>query len=330
MSDNLTQKEVDAVLRGSAGESTAIATEIVPYNFVRPSRVSKERQATLEAVYARFAAALQALLTTRLRTPMDVTISSVEQLVFSEFVLSLASPCSSFVCRLNDRSGSFGVLDTGSELGFLIVDRMFGGVGDTQVPRRAHTALEQGVIRGVAERAIGLLRDTWQGTVPMNPEITHFESNPAMLQIAGREDNVLVVNLTVRTDRFSSSMTVCLPMAAFETFLQEQNVRSGSAHAEHGTHRQTIGTVLQPARVTVRVRLPLFTLNARTVAALEPGQTIQSGHPVDVPVEVHVNGRLQYLGILGQIRHYIGVRLAQSASAPPAERPVLSREGRML
>lgn len=328
MPETLSQKDIDALLRGPVCESGPSSSEVIPYNFVRPSRVSKERQTTLEAVFARFAAGLQALLTSRLRTPMDVTVSGVEQMMFSEFMLSLPSPCSTFVFRVNDRAGSHGVIDLGAELGFLIVERLFGGYGDAQVPRRAHTALEQAVIRGIAERALGLLREAWQDQVPMSPEITHFESNPAMLQFAAREDNVLVANVTVRADSFGGFITVCLPMAVFESFLQEQVTRSSGVN-ESGAHRPALESLLHQAGVTVRVRLPLFTLNARTVAALAPGQTIQTGHPVDVPIEVHVNGRLHHLGILGQLRHYIGVRLVQSASAPPAERPVTAREGRM-
>lgn len=329
MAETLSQKDIDALLRGPVGEAGPSSSEVVPYNFVRPSRVSKERQTTLEAVFARFAAAVQALLTSRLRTPMDVTVSGVEQMMFSEFMLSLPSPCSTFVFRANDRAGSHGVIDLGAELGFLIVDRLFGGYGDAQVPRRAHTTLEQAVIRGIAERTLGLLREAWQDQVPMHPELSHFESNPAMLQFAAREDNVLVANLNVRADAFAGFVTVCLPMAVFETFLQEQVARTG-APTETGTHRPALEAVLHQARVTVRVRLPLFRLSARTVAALEPGQTIQTGHPVDVPIEVHVNGRLHHLGVLGQLRHYIGVRLVQPASAPPAERPVTAREGRVL
>lgn len=330
MVETLTQKDVDALLRGPVGDAGPSSTEIVPYNFVRPSRVSKERQTTLEAVFARFAAAVQALLTSRLRTPMDVSVAGVEQMMFSEFMLSLPSPCSTFVFRANDRGGNHGVIDLGAELGFLIVDRLFGGSGDTQVPRRAHTALEQAVIRGIAERALGLLREAWQDQIPMSPELLHFESNPAMLQFAAREDNVLVANLNVRTEGFAGYTTVCLPIAVFEAFLQEQTARSGAGGpGEQGAHRPALEGVLQRARVTMRVRLPLFTLNARSVAALVPGQTIHTGHPVDLPIEVHVNGRLHHLGVLGQLRRYIGVRLVQPASAPPAERPVTAREGRV-
>lgn len=328
MVETLSQKDIDALLRGPVGDAGPSSSEIVPYNFVRPSRVSKERQTTLEAVFARFAAAVQALLTSRLRTPMDVSVASVEQMMFSEFMLSLPSPCSTFVFRANDRGANHGVIDLGAELGFLIVDRLFGGSGDTQIPRRAHTTLEQAVIRGIAERALGLLREAWQDQIPMSPELSHFESNPAMLQFAAREDNVLVANLNVRADGFTGYTTVCLPIAVFEAFLQEQTSRS-AAPTEQGSHRPALASVLGQARVTVRVRLPLFSLSARAVGDLAPGQTIHTGHPVDLPIEVHVNGRLHHLGVLGQLRRYIGVRLVQPATAPPAERPVVAREGRV-
>jgi flagellar motor switch protein FliM len=335
MSESLSQREIDLILRGTAAVAPAeSAVEVIPYDFLRPSRVSKDRQATLEAVFGRFALALQALLTSRLRTPLDVAVSGVEQMMFSEFMISLASPCASFVFRLGDRGGSEGVLDLGTDLGFLLVDRLFGGPGDAAQPRRAHTALEQAVIRGVAERAVVLLGDAWSDHVPMRPEISGFESNPAMLQIVGRDENVLAANLTVRSDTFSGFLTLCLPIRAFEDFLQEQaparQAPGRPAAAEGGGHRQALAAVLQQAGVTVRVVLPGFGLDARTVAALAPGQVLQTGHAIDAPIEIHVNGRLYYHGTLGQVRRYVGVMLAQPASTAPAERPVPLREGRLL
>ncbi len=330
MADTLSQKEVDSLLHGHTRGATPALAEVVPYNFVRPSRVSKERQATLEAVFTRFAVALQALLTSRLRTPMDVTITGVEQMTFNEYVLSLPSPCSTFVFRANDRTGSLGGLDLGSELGFLIVERLFGGFGDGAVQRRAHTALEQAIVRGVADRALALLRDAWAGHVEMSPENSHFESNPAMLQFTGREDNVLVTTLMARSDAAGATLTVCLPMAVFEAFLQELNAAGTAGNpAEPGSHRAALAAPLQQARVTVHARLPLFTLSTRAVAGLEPGQTLHTGHPVDAPIEVHVNGRLHHLGVLGQLRRYIGVRLVQPVTNAPADRPVPAREGRV-
>ena len=129
--ESLTQREIDAILQKSTPVPLApvLTDDIVPYNFSRPPRVSKDRRATLESIHAHFALSMQALLSSMLRTPLDVLVGSVEQAMFSEFILSLGTPCASFVFALGDRMGGEGAIDLSTDFAFHLVDRLFGGPG---------------------------------------------------------------------------------------------------------------------------------------------------------------------------------------------------------
>ena len=89
--DALTQKDIDQLLQDAGGSARArrMAVEVLPYNFLRPPRISKERRVQLESIHSRFALSVQSMLSSRLRVPMDVSCT-VEQATFSEFVLSIA------------------------------------------------------------------------------------------------------------------------------------------------------------------------------------------------------------------------------------------------
>ena len=54
---------------------------------------------------------MQALLSSRLRLPTDVTFGSVEQATFGEFIMSLGNPCAAFVFDLGGGAEFQGVLD---------------------------------------------------------------------------------------------------------------------------------------------------------------------------------------------------------------------------
>ncbi len=340
MSQTLTQKDIDLLLRGTTQETRAAtaapvpAVEVVPYNFIRPPRVSKDRRATLEAIHTRFAISLQAMLTSRLRTPIDVVLSSVEQANFSEFILSLASPCAAYVFKIGDRLGSQGVIDFSTDVAYQLVDRLFGGLGETFELRRGLTSLEQTVVRGVADRTLGLLRDAWQDQLPMSPEVVEFESIPDMLQITSREDTVLLVTFEMRTGSFGGFITICLPMSIIEQSMQDRQaarqMAGRGAGADSAPGRALVEAGLVHARLTLHTRFPSFNLSAREVAELAEGQVIDTGLLLDVPVETHVNGRLRYLGTLGQLRRRVGFRIAQTVDAPAAERAERDRQGRVL
>ncbi len=338
MSQTLTQKDIDLLLRGTTQETRAAssapvpAVEVIPYNFVRPPRVSKDRRATLEAIHTRFAISLQAMLTSRLRTPIDVVLSSVEQANFSEFILSLASPCAAYVFKIGDRLGSQGVIDFSTDVAYQLVDRLFGGPGETFELRRGLTSLEQTVVRGVADRTLGLLRDAWQDQLPMNPEVVEFESIPDMLQITSREDTVLLVTFEMRTGSFGGFITICLPMSIIEQSMQDRQAarQMVGRGVDSAPGRALVEAGLLHAKLTLQARFPAFGLSAREVAELQPGQVVTTGFLLDVPVEVHVNGRLRYLGSLGQLRRCVGFRIAQVVDVPAPERTEPDRQGRVL
>jgi flagellar motor switch protein FliM len=333
--DSLTQREIDAILQKTTAVPLApVASEdVIPYNFSRPPRVSKDRRANLESIYTRFALSLQALLASLLRAPLDVVVGSVEQAMFSEYILSLGTPCASFVFDMGDRMGTQGTIDLSTDFAFHLVDRLFGGPGDPQALQRPLTLLEQAVVRNVTERTLGLLREAWQDNLAITPRIVGFESNPEMLQITSGEDNVLVTNLEIRSVAFNGFIALCLPMAALETFLQEKGVTRPhvrQTELEATTSRALAQGNLKHAHVDVVARFPAVWLTARQLSELVPGKVLHTGQATGAAIEIQVNERLRFLGSLGQVRQQLGLRVTESVQKPAAERPVQSRQGRVL
>jgi flagellar motor switch protein FliM len=335
MADVFSQKDIDSLLKGTAPVAPPESpVEIIPYNFLRPPRIARDRQALLNGIYQRIVVSLQALLSSRVRSPVDVALASVEQATFAEFIFSLATPCAAFVYALGDRVGGQAVLDLGIEFSYHLVDRLFGGPGEQQDLKRPLTLLERQVIRGVADKIWGLVQEAWADHLGFQPEYAGFESSPDALQVANREDNVLVSNIEVRSGAFSGLITMCIPLLSLESFLQEKPTRHFHSvritPAERETARRTIEDQLRSSRLEVRARFPLFQLRARDVSRLEVGQVIHTGHPSDVPVELHVRGQRRFLGALGQSRQYVGLRISQVLQARRPEGAPKTSRGRLV
>jgi flagellar motor switch protein FliM len=316
----LSQKDIDSLLKGTPAFAMPVRTggvEVVPYNFLRPPRISRDRRATIETIYSRFAVSVQQLLSSRLRVPTDVVVNSVEQATFGEFVLSLGNPCAAYIFDLG--SSISGVMDLGTDLSFFLVDRMFGGPGDSDKPmNRALTPLERLAVKGLTDRALQFLGEVWQDYVAFLPVHVAFESVPEALQLASKEDNVLVANIDVKTAAFSGLMTICIPLLALETFLQEKPAAVKQAHrpnsVEAVANRAQLERTLRFAKLPIAARFPVFRLRARDVATLKVGQVISTGFSTDTPLEVHVNGRVRFRGVPGQVKRSMGVRVTQSCT----------------
>jgi flagellar motor switch protein FliM len=335
MADTFSQKDIDSLLKGATpAVAPEHAVEVIPYNFLRPPRIAKDRQALLNGIYQRLAVSLQALFSSRLRSSVDVVLSSVEQATFAEFIFSLASPCAAYVHDLGDKVGGQGVIDMGSDLSYYLIDRLFGGPGEAHDLKRPLTQLERTVVRGVADKVWSLAAEAWADHLVFAPSYVGFESSPDALQIANREDNVLVANIEVKSGGFAGLITMCVPLLSLETFLQEKPTRHfhnvKSSPAEREQTRRMIEGLLRVSQLELKARFPLFQLKARDVGKLEVGQVIHTGHPYDVPVELYVRGQRRFLGTLGQSRKYVGLRISQQLHSQRPEGTPRSSRGRLV
>jgi flagellar motor switch protein FliM len=335
MADLFSQKDIDSLLKGAAPAAPPeLPVEVIPYNFLRPPRIAKDRQALLNGIYQRLAVSLQAVFSSRLRASVDVSLSSVEQATFAEFIFSLASPCAAYIHDMGDRVGGQGVVDLGTDFSYYLIDRLFGGPGEAQDLKRPLTLLERTVLRGVADKVWSLAQEAWADHLGFTPEYSGFESSPDALQIANREDNVLVANIEVRSAGFAGLITMCVPLLSLESFLQEKPTRHfhnvKSTPAERELTRRTIEHSLRGSRLELKARFPLFQLKARDVGRLEVGQVIHTGHPYDVPVELYVRGVRRFLGTLGQSRRYVGLRITQQLHHQRPEATPRSSRGRLV
>jgi flagellar motor switch protein FliM len=291
--------------------------DVQVYDFRRPARVSKERLRTLEAMYERLVKNLEAWVISRVRGQIEVRLQGVEQFSFGEFTLSLPTPCSSFIFEIGG-TGQKGVIDIGPEFGFYVIDRVFGGTGQTNLPMRSLTPIERMAIRTVAERVTQLTEEIWQDHVPMELAVTGFESSPEILQVANREDPVLVANIEITAGGQSGLMLICLPFAVLDKFFtssgQQRLALLASSEAEREEMRRKTETAVREMPVTVSVRLPKFELSLKDLLDLKSGTIIPTGIPKDARLLVRTGDQERYLGQAGRVSGNLAVRLVDHLS----------------
>ncbi|GLC25372.1 flagellar motor switch protein FliM [Roseisolibacter agri] len=335
-SDMLSQFDIDRLLGGagaalpSAGNTfgggaqsgaVTLEQEMSVYDFRRPHRVSKERLRTLEAMYERLCKSLEAWLVSRARGHVELRLQSVEQFSFGEFALSLPTPCATYIFDVKGSGGVQGVIDVGHEFAYFLIDRLFGGGGTPSIPGRALSPVERLAVRTVGERTAQLLEEIWFDHVPLELNVTGFESSPEILQIANREDPVLVANIEVVAGQASSLLLICLPFAVLEKFFQSSGQRrvGGVAGTEREQKEARLRTerALRATPVTVAARLPQFQMSLRDLSNLAPGQVLATGIPRDAELSVMIGGRERCKGAAGRVGRRLAVRLLDQI-APPA------------
>jgi flagellar motor switch protein FliM len=309
MSRFLSQEEIDALLSASSlpeasGEPKAQASDsqkVATYNFRRPDRVSKEQLRSLHFLHDRFAVNVSTSLSAFLRTVTEVSIVSVEQFAYSEFLMSLPDPTAFYAIHLAPVD-VLGAMEINPPVAFAMLDRMLGGVGNTPGLTRALTDIEQNVLDSVIRMMLGQLGEAWSGITDVQFRIHGRDTRPQMLQISAPTEIVILLGFSIRIGDVRGMLSICIPAVAIESM--EEKVAQGL----HRTRRQPTATEVSRLHANLgRIRLPLTTLletrlPARELLALERGDIISLSHPVTRPVDVHI----------GQV-HRFGGRLTTAA-----------------
>src|SRR4051812_24907448 len=162
MSRILSQEEIDALIVSTPGDGTAKSQEsgapVTTYNFRRPDRVSKEQIRSLHFLHDRFARNATTSLAAFLRTTTELSIVSVEQFAYSEFLMALPDPTAFYAVGMPPFDG-LGALELNPAVAFAMIDHILGGTGETPPPQRALTEIEQNVVDSVVKLLLGQLTE---------------------------------------------------------------------------------------------------------------------------------------------------------------------------
>src|SRR5438132_9014526 len=160
MSKTLSQWEIDALLNSIGNEDDGLGSgggiaptsvldrSIKLYDFRRPDRFSKEHIRAIQNIHETFARVTANTLSSYLRSPTTISLSSIEQVVYDEYIHQLANPTLVNLVELQPLSGRI-VVEMNMKVGLAMLDRMMGGSGQMSLRRSELTDIEMALVRSL-------------------------------------------------------------------------------------------------------------------------------------------------------------------------------------
>ncbi|MCS7172046.1 MAG: flagellar motor switch protein FliM [Armatimonadetes bacterium] len=318
----LSQAEIDqliSALRSGqvAPESTTPQEErrIRPYDFRRPDRFSKDQLRTVSVLHGAFARMAGMALSVHLRSPIAVSVRSVEQLSYEEFVRSIPSPTVIVLFRLEPLEGR-ALLEFSNSLALAMVDRLLGGPGRADQPLRPLTELERGLVERLMQRLLPLLHDAWQSVADVRPVLLGLETNPQFAHIAGPTDVVLLVYFQVDTSHQSYRMNLCLPYLLLQPILSLLSATTLFRAPSRSVQTELLQRAVEDTHVPVQVELGRAWVPLGDLLSLGPNDVIRLDRRAHDPLEVLVEGIPVFSARPGRMGGRLAVQiLAQEASS---------------
>lgn len=325
MAELLTQQEIDNLLSGiSTGQgqpSTQVpgaekpAKEIFTFDFRLPHRLSKNQLRTMQAVHESFGEMFASYLLGRLQTTVTIDVLSVDQLFYSEFVLSMGSPSCIYVFRIVE-SEALGILEFPPQLVLAIIERMLGGSKSGERKTRLITKIEQNIFKAIITRALTDLQKSWKNVAPLTFVFERYETERDFAQIVPASEIVLAISMEVVIEEEKFLINLCFPTFALEDVLAKLNVQQfGSVTSDKDrSWTKALQSRVEQTTVGVIARLGAPSITLQELVDLEVGDIIRTTIPLNAEVEVTVGERVRFWGSPGISNGKKAIKVTRIAS----------------
>lgn len=317
--DLLSQDEIDALLHGvddgdveTADESEQDdGTGVRPYDLASQERIVRGRMPTLEMVNERFARQARVTLFNLLRRTADVTVGGVQVMKYGDYIHTLYVPTSMSLMKVHPWRGT-GLFIIDAKLVFKLVDQYFGGDGrHAKIEGRDFTPTETRLVHKTVSQLFGDLHEAWKPVADVHFEQLSHELNPAMANVVGPSEVVIVSTFQVDLEGGSGDFHVTLPYSMIEPIRDQlmSSFQSSESEADerwlHSLRKDIVSAQLQLDLLVAEREMTL-----RDVVAFEEGDVI----PLDIPdhLTLSANGLPMYTCQLGASRGNLAVKIVET------------------
>jgi len=230
-SEVLSQNEIDALLSAlSTGEMNAeelkkeeSQKKIKVYDFKRALRFSKDQIRSLTRIHENFARLLTTYFSAQLRTYVQISVASVDQIPYEEFIRSIPKMTILNVFNVLPLEGRI-VMEVNPNIAYAMMDRVLGGSGASMNKVHNLTEIETKIMSNLFEKGFETLQEAWATITDINPDLTELEVNPQFLQMVSPNETVIVISLNTQVGETTGMMNICIPHVVLEPIIPKLSV----------------------------------------------------------------------------------------------------------
>ena len=320
MGEVLSQNEIDALLKQlSSGEldvdgiNEESAVKIKDYDFTRPAKFSKEHLRTLEIIFENFGRLVSSNLPAYLRKNVQVDVMNSEAVTYSEFSNALSNPVLLGIVDFAPLKGNI-IIELASNLGFTIIDRMLGGLGDPLDKPRDFSEIELSVLERIFTVFVDLLREPWKNVVEIHPRLERIETNCQFAQIISPSEMIAIVTINICIGNVEGLMNICLPFLTLEDIMDKLNTKywfSTMKNKDEESYQEFIETAINKAQIPMKVVLGKSSISVMDFINLQVGDIIKLDSHVNDELDVFVGNIVKFKALPGSGAENYAVKVTE-------------------
>jgi flagellar motor switch protein FliM len=321
---SLSQEEIDALISQLSGQSAAPARETIDGRRIksidfrfnrRLDKFSDGQLQTLRSLHDNFTRLLNNSLSVYLRTRVEATIVSIEQINYGDFIASMGIPSILAIFALDPLPGS-GIAQVDLNVVFSIIDRLAGGPGWFPNKLRDLTDIERTLMQRFMARMFNSYREAWNHLLTLSLKIEALDSNPQFIpRIIPLDHIVAYTSMELKVGDVAGIMNFCLPYSALQSIGQHlTDVQWSPAEpaSKRSTSEEDVAGLLrnvERAGVELVVELGAAMVSLQDLAALREGDVVVLDADAREPVVAKVNDRDKFRVFPGANKERLAVRV---------------------
>lgn len=297
--------------------------KVTPYDFKRPERVGKEQMRALQTLHEGFGRNFGAALSALLRSIVEVKLTSVDQLTYSEFVFSLENPTCFNLLRAEPLEGNL-ILDINPSILYPIIDRLLGGGREGgPLARRPLTEIEMRLVSRITGLFLEELRHAWENVLELQLEVVQVESNPQLVQIVPPNEVVVLIGFELTLGDIRGMMNLCIPYNSIERIGSKLSANSWVAYGRRQATPESVQQISQSlytSLVELEVELARTRIGTGDLIGLRVGDIITTEKDIHSPLTVSVERVPKFHAHPGAFKGHKAI-LVEGVIEPSCEKP---------
>lgn len=318
----LSQHEIDALLSAlTSGEMDAEELKkeeeekkVRVYDFKRALRFSKDQIRSIYRIHENYARLLTTFFSAQLRTYVNISVASVDQLPYEEFIRSIPNMTILNVYSLSPLEGRI-ILEVNPNIAYAMMDRQLGGQGFGDYSVDNLTEIETLLISQLFEKSSPNLKEAWSSIIDIDPVLEEFEINPQFLQLVSPNETVVVVSLNTKIGEVSGMMNICIPHIVLEPIIPKLTahywMQTGAKERDPETYAK-LTTLVQDVNVSATAILGRTVITLQQLLNLKPGDVITLDQSINEPLTLEVNNEPKMYVQVGRRNKKLAVQVLEA------------------
>lgn len=318
MGEVLSQNEIDSLLKAlSTGEldveemKDKEEKQVKNYDFTRPTKFSKEHLRTLEIIFEHYGRLLQTNLPVYLRKSVQVEVMSSEAVTYQEFSNALSNPVLLCMVSMDPLPGTI-IMDLAENVGYAIVDRMLGGLGNPLEKTREFSEIELLILERVIYTCVNLLREPWGNVCEIRPKLERIETNSQYAQIVSPTEMIALITLNLKVGDVEGMMNICLPFLTLESVMDRLNTKSWYSNLQERdetVYADTIESLISRVQIPIKAVLGNSSISVDDFINLQVGDIIRLDRDIEEDLNIYVGNIKKFTALPGAAGDNYAVRI---------------------